>query len=250
MVKLGKLPAKQDSRTLRLSRYFMPQLPEPPEKCEWSKRVPDFPMYANDEIGDCAIAGPAHQVQTWTHNDDDSPDFNPTDEQVISGYSRCGGFVPGNPATDNGCVMLDVMKIWRHEGLFGRKIGAFASVEPLDHQTVCQAIWLFGGLSVGLSLPLAAMGMRFWDAPSGFHRRRRRWQRGSWGGHEVQAVDYGPDGIGIVTWGGLMLMSWSFLDVYCDELFAAISPDWLGADGKAPNEFDGASLLADLQAIR
>jgi hypothetical protein len=35
----------------------------------YSNKVGNYPMYRNDEIGNCAIAGPAHQIQTWSAND-------------------------------------------------------------------------------------------------------------------------------------------------------------------------------------
>lgn len=249
-VKLGKRPAKHDPRTLRLASYLSPaRLPPIPESVAWSSKVPNWPMYANDQIGDCAIAGPAHQVQAWSFNDDDTPDFTPTDEQVIGGYMRVGGYDPNNPASDNGSVLLDVMNAWRREGLFGRKIGAFVSVSPSQHDLVAAGIYLFGGLCIGLNLPRACQDHEVWKAPGRFHRWGQ-WAPGSWGGHCVEVVDYDSHYLTCVTWGGLKKMSWAFFDAYCDEAFAMIAPEWLGTDGKAPNGFDGVALVNDLAALR
>ena len=55
---------------------------------------------------------------------------------------------------------------------------------------------------------------------------------GSWGGHCVNLVDYTSDGPTCVTWGRTMPMTWQFFDKYCDEAYAAISPDFLGEGEK------------------
>lgn len=246
--KLGKLAAKHDKRTLHLAAYLQPlALPQIPAQCAWSSKVPSWPMYLNDQIGDCAIAGPAHLVQSWTANDGKMQ--VPTDEQVIAGYQQIGHYDPRDPGSDNGCVLLDVMNAWRGEGLFGgHKIGAFAAVTPAEHHMICAAIYLTGGLTIGLALPEAAQDMQVWQAPSRYHRFGR-YAPGSWGGHCVVLTDYDEHGLTCVTWGGLKRMSWNFLSAYCDEAFAAISPDWLGPDGRAPNGFDTRALMADLAAL-
>ena len=52
--KLGKLPVRTDVRTLRLRRYVDPtRLPPPPETLDLTERVTEWPMYANDRVGDC-----------------------------------------------------------------------------------------------------------------------------------------------------------------------------------------------------
>jgi hypothetical protein len=141
--KLGKKAAKFDRRTLHLASYLQPlALPQIPNHCTWSSKVPSWPMYDNDRIGDCAIAGPAHLVQCWTGNDGQY--VIPSDHEVIAGYEKVGHYNPNDPATDGGCVLLDVMNTWRKEGLFGtHKIGGFVSVTPADHDhMVCAGIHL------------------------------------------------------------------------------------------------------------
>jgi hypothetical protein len=248
-VKLGKKAARKDERTFRLANYLTPlRLPQIPSHQTWSTAVPRFPMYENDKIGDCAIAGPAHLMQVWTFNDKDAPDFTPTDQQVVAGYEKVGHYNPNDPATDGGCVLLDVMNTWRKEGLCTHKIGGFVSVTPADHEMVCAGIHLFGGLTIGLNLPAAAQSMDVWQAPSRFHRYGP-YAPGSWGGHCVIVTDYDEHDLTCVTWGGLKKLSWNFLTAYCDEAYAAVSVDWLGPDGKAPNGFDTRALAADLAGL-
>jgi hypothetical protein len=246
--KLGKNAAKFDRRTLHLASYLQPlALPQIPNHCTWSSKVPSWPMYDNDRIGDCAIAGPAHLVQCWTGNDGQY--VIPSDHEVIAGYEKVGHYNPHDPSTDGGCVLLDVMNTWRRDGLFGNhKIGAYVAVTPAQHDHICAGIYLFGGLTIGLALPEAAQDMQVWKAPSRFHRYGP-YAPGSWGGHCVVLVDYNETELTCVTWGGLKRMTWNFLSAYCDEAYAAISNDWLGPDGRAPNGFDTRALAADLAAL-
>lgn len=260
-VKLGKREAKKDPRTLRLASYLATDRLEIPipESQAWSKKVAEFPMYDNDRVGNCAIAGPAHLLQVWTAND--GKEFTPRIESVMEGYSRFG-YQPSNPQSDVGCILLDVMREWRNVGFFGeadkfhkvghKRIGAYALVNPGDHALTCTAIHLFGGLTIGLQLPAAVQGQdnsEEWRAP-GRNHRFGPWAHGSWGGHCVVVTDYDPMGLTCVTWGGLKRMSWQFYESYCDEAFAAISQDWVGRDSKAPNGFNALQLAKDLRGLK
>lgn len=246
-LKLGLKPAHHDPRTLKLSSYLGSQLPPPPDQVAWHDKVRNWPMLLNDRIGDCAIAGPLHQIQCWTAND--GTEIVPTDEQAVEAYERIGGYDPMDSASDNGCVMLDVMRAWKSQGIGGRRIGAFAGCYPGDHDVIASAVWLFGSISVGLRLPLAAKDQAVWSTPSRWHRSHGKWARDSWGGHMVPIVGYDARFLVCVTWGELKRLSWEFFSYYCDEAYAAISADWLGPDSKAPNGFSTAQLAKDLAAI-
>ena len=83
MYKLGKLPAKHDLRTLCFENYYT--FPDPPAERLWSSKVSDYGMIRNDEIGDCAIAGPGHLIQTWTANAD--KEIILSDDEIVETYS-------------------------------------------------------------------------------------------------------------------------------------------------------------------
>lgn len=249
MYKLGKLPPKDDVRTLSLQKYVdVKSLPPLPSQIEWNKKVADYPMYMNDQIGNCAIAGPAHLLQTWSAND--GTIITPSDQQVIEGYMKVGGYQPGKPETDNGCYLLDVMNFWRKEGLFGHKIGAFMSLKKAhDPALIRLAIYMFGGVNIGVALPMAAQDMQdVWDLPPQVSLTNE-WAHNSWGGHCVVLVGYDLESVTCVTWGKLVKITNRFLEAYCDESFGMISSEWLGADDKCPPGFDGARLKADLQLL-
>lgn len=248
---LGKKAARFDKRTLKLSRYLAPHLRDRPEVSDWAAKVPNWPMYLNDQIGDCAIAMVAHARQSWTGND--GTIVTPSDQEVIDGYSHVGGYRPGNPHTDQGCVMLDVLNSWNHDGLCGGHIRAYAQIHPGDVETSLTGCHYFGGLMMGVQLPLAVQGNDTeWLAPSDPAQMVGEWAKGSWGGHAVfgSGYDVTRQRLQFVSWGKVMEMSFNFLAAYADEVYVCVSADYLGPDFTAPSGIDMNLLLADIGAIR
>src|SRR5262245_58839678 len=78
-------------------------LPTPPATEDWSpaakKALAD--IYENDTLGDCVIAGGWHVLGIWTGNAGHL--VMGTNAQITSDYSSIGGYVPGDPSTDQGC---------------------------------------------------------------------------------------------------------------------------------------------------
>lgn len=246
LMKLGKKPVKNDPRTLRLRTYIKAEsLPPIPASISYSNKVGNYPMYRNDEIGNCAIAGPAHQIQTWSANDGE--EITPTEDQVLKDYQRVGGWNPGDSSTDNGCILLDVMNHWRRKGICNRKIAAYAKVNDNDPEMFKAGVFMFGGLTLGVNLPIAVQNADDWTLPDHIPlRQRASWQPGGWGGHCVIATGYNQNGIEFISWGRVMQMNWPFMAMYCDESYAAVATEWLGPDLRAPNGLDMTTLLKDL----
>jgi hypothetical protein len=256
-MKLGKRAPRHDPRTLRLSRYLTPALTPPPIRAGYVEKVPTWPMYLNDRLGDCVIAAAGHMIQDWTTYA--GKEVTITDKDVLIGYEHVGGYVPGDPSTDNGCVILDALKYWRSTGFGKHKIAAYMAVDFNNHQQVQQAIQLFGSVYIGLWLPLSAQSPR-----SGFNTKPV-WEvphagpvgdgsPGGWGGHAVPLIGYSADpkgapGTMVVTWGNLFDMTWNFLDAYCDEMWVCLTADWFDNAGKSPTGLNLAQLQADLQAL-
>src|SRR5437867_3992753 len=78
------------------------------------------------------------------------------------------------------------------------RLGAFASVPRYEHELVRAAAWLFGGLYIGLSLPLSARRQDVWDWTGSLSGDSKP---GSWGGHAVDVVGFDAAGLTVVTWG-------------------------------------------------
>ena len=76
---------------------------------------------------------------------------------------------------------------------------------------------------------------------------------GTWGGHCVSGHGYRSEelagaGVSVVTWGAPLLLSWDFLDAYCDEAYAVLTEDWGDEDG-APSGLNLEQLRADLAEL-
>lgn len=249
-LKLGKKPPRHDVRTLKLRKYLRAaQIPTLPPRTSWSQSVLDtggYPMFRNDELGDCAIAGPAHMIQTWTANTGSL--IVPTDADVLAAYSAVGGYNPSDPSTDNGCVLLDVLNYWRKSGIAGQKISAFVALDPQDPRELMYAIWLFGGVLLGAALPDSVVNVDdLVAAPWDDHVAD---SANPANGHCIVASDYDMcAGLTVETWGTAKPMSFSFARRYLDEAYAILSPDWLGPNGRCPAGFDGSMLAQDLQEL-
>jgi hypothetical protein len=242
-MKLGRKAIKTDTRTLALGDYLTPALPPPPPKSDWTKGITSWGMMLNDTLGDCTIAGVGHAVQVWTANV--GTIVTVPDATIESFYENWDGYVPGNPSTDNGGIELDVLNDWQKQGFAGNVLTAFADPKPSNLVQVRQSIALFGGVYIGLSLPLTAQTQDVWDVvPSGGAKAKP----GSWGGHCVFVPKYDQKGFTCITWGRLKTMTLAFWKKYCDEAHTLLGQDWLGAKG-SPADFNQAQLLADLKAI-
>jgi hypothetical protein len=247
-MKLGRKTIKTDTRTLKLACYLTPSLPAPPPAADWTKGATTWGMMMNDRLGDCTIAGVAHAIQVFTANTGTM--VTVPDSTIESYYAKWDGYVAGDPETDCGGCELDVLNDWKKDGFAGNALMAFADLKPgnlgpgnLDE--VRQSIALFGGVYIGLSLPLTAQTQDEWDvAPEGGSDA----EPGSWGGHCVFVPRYDDKSFTCITWGQLKTMTVAFWDKYCDEAHTLLAADWLAAKG-APSGFDQAQLEADLQAI-
>lgn len=245
-MRLGKLRARHDPRTLLLADYLDAEaLPPPPSHVRWTKNVKSWPMMRNDTVGDCTCAAAGHMIQQWTAFS--GTEVVPSDEDVIAAYSAITGYDPVTGANDDGAVELDVLNHWRRHGVAGHRIMAYAAVEPgnLDH--VKDSIELFGNCYIGLGLPRSAQHQRVWSLPPG--GARNDGEPWSWGGHAVPVVGYDARGLVCVTWGTLKRMTWGFWNAYCDEAYCVLSRDWLKPNGEAPSGFDLETLQSDLRAL-
>jgi hypothetical protein len=246
-LKLGKLNPVHDPRTLMLADYLdTSALPATPATYVWAKNISAtaWGMMGNDKSGDCTCAAAGHLIMEWT--DDNGQLITPTDPQIIAAYSAITGYNPVTGANDNGAVETEVLNYWRNTGIAGRKILAYAALEPKNHNHIMLSTFLFGGCYIGMALPISAQTQTVWSVPPG--GAVGKGAPGSWGGHAVPVIGYDNHGLTIITWGATKKMTWSFWDAYCDESYAIISNDFAGSK-PAPNGFDLAALQADLKQI-
>lgn len=243
--KLGRRPKPPDPRDFRLTRYLVRKLPTPPAHVNWAQFVPGFPMLLNNSIGDCGEAGWLHMLQVWLAAIGRL--FTPTDAQVLGLYEVVAGYKPGEPSTDNGTVLRDLLKYVKANAVAGgQRITAYVAVDPRNRLQVKQALAEFGCLYAGVELTQAAY------QDQGVHWKRVRGAKGKPDpnlGHCVVYTGYDARGVKTVTWGQEGTATWGWHDDCCVELWAVLSPDWMTAAGKNPDGVDWATLQQDLQAL-
>lgn len=240
-IRLGKhLGVVQDPRTIRFGQFLAPaaQLPPIPRTVGITNKVKDWPMYLNDIEATCTCASSGHRLLG-----DSTREGHPvkvSDKDVQAAYNRVNG------GRDNGAYMLDVANLLRTTGIAGHKVAGFMKVDIRDWDHVKLGMRLFGGIWLGIALPISAQGQSEWlkvgdgtgdSAP------------GSWGGHAVWAGWVEDLKMSCVTWGQKKAMSRAFVQTYVDEAYLLIDPAWLGKDAKSPQGFNLAQLQGYLKEL-
>jgi hypothetical protein len=155
--RLGRNRPTVHSRQLRFRNFATASLlPAPPATCDYatSSPLPLFyeleSIYGNDTLGDCTAASAFYVQDVLCANGGTS--FAPTLDQVIAFYSLVGGYVPGNPDTDNGADELTVLSNWKTKGLLAdgsHKIAGWMKVDGSNPVECRQALWLFENCLAG-----------------------------------------------------------------------------------------------------
>ena len=235
-----------DNRTLLLGKYLEKGLTPPPDSMDYTSAVSTWPMFGNDQYGDCTIAAAGHMIEEWTANTG-TTDILP-ENSILSAYDH---FSKGNP--DAGANMLSVLKYWRGTGIGADHIMAFAALELKNDLQLQDAVYLFGNCYIGLALPnFAVQGNDFlsvpWIVPPSGPTGNAAPNPSN--GHCVPAVAYDQRNITVVTWGALKTMSWQFYNTYTDEAFAGPDQDWINKTlGTSPPGFNLQALQADIAQI-
>jgi hypothetical protein len=237
----GRLAPKVNAKTLRFENYVHSDHPVIPPSVDWDYKFKAWTMAGNDTIGDCTVAAIAHMVMLWTAFTGTM--VRPTRDQVVQVYSEITGY-NGDPATDNGAAITDVLDYWQRKGIAGHKIDGWVQIDHTNIQQVKQAIYVFGAVNLGFNVPDSAMiqnsqGQDWSVVPN---------DGGIDGGHSVPVFDFTPANWDCATWGMNQRGTWPFWMKYGDEAYAPLSLDWLYKSGIAPSHLNLAQLRADLKA--
>lgn len=240
--RFGKLPPKVDYRTLNFGYYLKDDIPEPPPEIDQEQRARNntgqqdvrvlFPMYANDQLGDCTIAGMAHGVTLY--HGMVSQLHIPQQSEVVRIYFHLTGGI------DSGLYMLDVLKYWRSEGIEDSKIYAYVNVNHNNRTHVKQAIQVFGGLFMGFQCQEKVIQ----EFNAGV-----AWRPGKKinFGHAVFVTGYDSEGVEVLTWGATHKGTWSWWHEHVDECYALLPPE--AAIKEFTPGFDFARLRKDLAEV-
>jgi hypothetical protein len=244
---LGKGRARRDPRDLQLVHY-LPRTAVP-DACSWYGSQTEWGEMLNDTLGDCTCAAVGHAEQVATLNTPDGEVAIP-DSLVLSLYENACGYVAGDPSTDQGGVITDVLNYWRKNGLGTHKLWAYASTAPGDIAHVKEAIFTFGTVDIGLQLPVTAQDQvgGVWDVV-GNPRTDPNSMPGSWGGHSVVVAEYKANGNLVpITWGAQQEMTPAFWAAYVDESYALLTRAWMERFG-VQSKLQLPSMLKALQMV-
>jgi hypothetical protein len=235
-----KAPHSESARPrLKLSQFLTGSYPPAPATVDYLSKVDDWPMYGNDQYGDCVWAMIGHTIEAATTYGQGKT-VKVTDADVLKGYSDVTGFNPNDPSTDQGTVIQDALDYWRKTGVGGHRILAFAQVDHTNPDEVDAALYLFGHVQVGINFPASAMTQfdngQPWDVVK---------RTSIEGGH---AIDMGSKNE-VVTWGRRQGFTQAFWKKYVEEAWVAITPEWVSAAGVAPEGLDVAALNKAFQGL-
>lgn len=242
--KLGRLPNDPSKPRLRAADFAVPGAPAPPPAADYYSAVASWPMYLNDQLGDCTCAEVGHQIES------DSTYGSGTtvavaDGDVLALYELAGGYVPGDPSTDQGAMIQDVLTAWRNTGCGGHKCLAFAQLDITNMTALRSAVADFGSVDIGFEVYQGDM-----DAFNAGQEWSTAYAQGSLlGGHSVEVVGYDAAGFTLVTWGALQKATWEWWNARVDEAWAVIMPEWQDKAGQSPgglNLYQLGQALASL----
>lgn len=255
MKKLGRKPAMFSARhmraSMRLSQVLSSMTAPPPVSYDWSGAAMlathgDMKMFLNDELGDCVPADTCHALMVRTAAV--GAMLRPTNADALKMYEVVGGYVPGNPSTDNGCNEGEMCAYMMNHGLLGHKSVATAPVVAgqLTNSLIDNVKWaveLFGPIRLGVNLPASAETQ--FDA-------RKPWTTSGnlsiVGGHDVLLTRYNANFAYVMTWGQLWPATWQWLEMFVEEAHMELFPDLI--KGKTtPDGFNLSTMTNELKIL-
>lgn len=253
---LGRQPAQHDPNIPLLSALDGGATALPPASVNWYAAVGEWPMLANDQVGNCVEAAVLHEVAQRHKYVLARQPVSFTDRDAIRLYGAWTGYNPANPATDQGTIMSAALRLWMRNGvpLPGGgvdRITAIARVDP-RHADLLHwlhvAIWRCGGALLGIRCPHA------WLTETGILDVAGRLAPDDIaGGHCVFVNGRLPTARGVeydtITWGGRFRMTERALLEVVEEGYAILDRDWYDAAGHDPAGIDYATAAQAMHTL-
>jgi hypothetical protein len=247
--KLGRLAPHPETThpSLKLADFLNPGYAlTVPSAVDYLSHVITWPMFGNDTLGDCTAAAAGHQREAWTNYGRGATVLT-SDADVLKFYEACSGYIPGRPDTDQGANMQDCCDYWRQAGLAGDRILAFFKISPQNLAEVKAALYLFGGVYVGVNLPTSALD-QFDDGDPWDYQPTL--DNSIEGGHCVHLGAMDAAGtMTVTTWGRTQRVTTAWWQHFTEECWAIASLDWINQGGLSPEGLDTAALNAQYQAM-
>lgn len=172
---------------------------------DWSKT-----MGGNDRFGDCAFVACSNLVDLWR-----APQIV-SEAEAEYFYNVEAGFNSQDAATDKGAILEQVIRYWCDHGWPGDSTMRPSGYEtvPLGQAPLIAAMQRFGAVLAAVELP---EDQDFTDdavidsAPGAF-------------GHAVLVVSADDDGVRLVSWARIVLVSWRWWADYARQAFGIAEP--------------------------
>jgi hypothetical protein len=252
--KLGLHDPRPGAIPLRFATYLHHSaLPTPPETFGRMDMVKNWGMLGNDEWGDCAIAGPLHQIMLNCAESGTSVSIDT--DAALRNYSEITNFdenagPSGENPTDNGTSIDAMAKAWLKTGLADsdgkrHKIVAFVDLNPGDTRELWTAMYLFGSVGLGFALPDSAQDQtanrEAWDVVPGANIV---------GGHYVPAFNKLSTEMNCgVSWGNPQPFTTRFYRTYNNQGVVALDEEML-TNMRSLEGFDDAQLRDDIRQVQ
>jgi len=194
--------------------------------------------FMNTQLGCCVIAHHAHFLANITSQI--GKPFIYTDQQIINDYHAVGGYIPGDPFSDQGCDIGTDLSYLQSTGFAdGSKLLGSITLDPTSLLALSQSVWITNGVCFGMSMPDA------WIDPapqqSGFVWDVAGDPNDS-NGHCFTGFAYPTaQGIAIATWGMVGTITWGAIAKYGaasanGEVHSYVNPKMIDSTtGLAPN---------------
>ena len=233
--KLGKRPAKFDSRNIRLRDVLRSDMPTMPDEHDFDDSHPGIPtpMFCNDQLGCCVMSGRGHATLRFEDLEQNIIIPISEDDVRVEYFAETGG-------GDDGLCLLDSLKEWRKKGWVAANkrylIEGFAEIDWQNAEEVREAIYSDTGVMLGVQLPSDAMAQFEAGQPWAVSGATGE----PLGLHCVYCPAYNPTGPVVVTWGRKQQATWEWFNANCDEAYAVID---------APDKVDAVRLRRKLEAV-
>jgi hypothetical protein len=235
------------SALIKDSKISLPRFPEnfghanafPGESWLMLGNGPDDSVYPGfGGCGDCAWAGPAHEIMESAKTSGRTvPAFS--GKTVVAQYSAYSGYNPQTGENDTGSNLQDVLQWRQTNGIYDdngtvHKIGRHVALTPGNVQELWEAAWLFERVGLGLQIQEAQQEQfaegRSWDYVPGSPID---------GGHYVPQMGRW----GVVSWARRVGVTTRFLVNLNDEAYAWLDNELYNQrTGETAEGFDDQDL--------
>jgi len=193
MLKLGR--REPTNKPALMFKSIFKAMPEHPLAENYLDELSNWQMLGNDQFGDCVAVAWANSRKFFTASLTDTEVY-PTQEQVYELYKTQN---PNFPSEDEGMVIQYMLDHIRKNGdPTGEKPIAFAKVDVNNLEEVKAAIYIFGGLILGIGVQEGNYSDYNNNMPWDYRSNQQLL-----GGHAVLAGGYSSDiknNIRFITW--------------------------------------------------